>query len=192
MRLMRPEEIRSLRIKLGLTQEQLAELAGVTQAYIAKIEAGIADPKVSTLERILTALEGAKAQKRITAGQIMNAPIISVKPNDKVEKAIRLMESYDISQLPVLEGSTQIGSIAEATILRKIAEGVDMFKLVRSNVEEIMEDPFPTVGKDTDVDTVCHLLEHNPAVLIVDRNRAIGIVTKADVLKLVNEFKRAK
>ncbi len=189
---MRPTEIRNLRIKLGLTQAQLAELAGVTQAYIAKIEAGIADPKVSTLERILTALEGAKAKRRITASQIMNAPIISVKPNDKVEKAIRLMESHDISQLPVLEGSTQIGSISEATILRKIAEGEDMSKLVRSDVEEIMEDPFPTVGRDADVDTIYHLLEHNPAVLIVDRNKAIGIVTKADVLKLVNEFKRIK
>lgn len=192
MRLMKPTEIRNLRIKLGLTQAQLAELAGVTQAYIAKIEAGIADPKVSTLEKILTALEGAKAQRRITASQIMNVPIISVKPNDKVEKAIRLMGSHDISQLPVLEGSTQIGSISEATILRKIAEGEDMSKLVRSDVEEIMEDPFPTVGKDADIDTIYHLLEHNPAVLIVDRNKAIGIVTKADVLKLVNEFKRIK
>ncbi|MCS7131617.1 MAG: CBS domain-containing protein [Hadesarchaea archaeon] len=189
---MKPMEIRNLRIKLGLTQAQLAELAGVTQAYIAKIEAGIADPKVSTLEKILTALEGAKTQRRITASQIMNAPIISVKPNDRVEKAIRLMESYDISQLPVLDGATQVGSISEATILRKIAEGGDMLELVRSNVEEIMENPFPMVGKDTDVDTICHLLEHNPAILIVDRNKAIGIVTKADVLKLVNEFKRAK
>jgi predicted transcriptional regulator len=65
-----------------------------------------------------------------------------------------------------------------------------MFRLVRRDIEEIMEDPFPTIGKDTDVDTVYHLLEHAPAVLVVDRGKPVGIVTKADILKLMGEFKK--
>lgn len=190
MRILKPSEIRALRAKLGLTQAQLAELAGITQAYIAKIEAGTADPRVSTLEKILKALERATREKRITAEQIMAAPIIAVKPEDKIEKAVRLMESYSISQLPVLDGATQVGSISEAALMHKIAAGEDMFRLVRSAIEEIMEDPFPTVGKDTDVDTVYHLLEHCPAVLVVDRGKAVGIITKADVLKLMGELKK--
>lgn len=192
MRILKPTEIRTLRAKLGLTQAQLAELAGVTQAYIAKIEAGTADPRVSTLEKILTALERARVEKRVTAGQIMATPIISVRPTDKIEKAIRLMESYNISQLPVLDGATQVGAISETTIMRKIADGEDMFKLVRRNVEETMDNPFPSISKDTDIDTVYHLLEHNPAVLVIDRGRVAGIVTKADVLKLVNELRKIK
>jgi predicted transcriptional regulator len=177
-------------VKLGLTQAQLAELAGVTQAYIAKIEAGAADPRISTLEKILKALERATSEKRVSAGQIMAAPIIAVRPRDKTEKAVRLMESYDISQLPVLDGTAQVGSVSEATLLHKIAAGEDMFRLVRSDVEEIMEDPFPMIGKDTDVDTVYHLLEHSPAILVADRGKPVGIVTKADVLKLMREFKK--
>jgi predicted transcriptional regulator len=59
MKILKHEEIRAMRMKLGLTQTQLAQLAGVTQAYIAKIEAGKADPRVSTLEKILAALERA-------------------------------------------------------------------------------------------------------------------------------------
>ncbi|MDI6819704.1 MAG: CBS domain-containing protein [Candidatus Hodarchaeaceae archaeon] len=192
MRILKPTEIRTLRAKLGLTQAQLAELAGVTQAYIAKIEAGTADPRVSTLEKILTALKRARVEKRVTAGQIMATPIISVRPNDKIEKAIRLMESYNISQLPILDGATQVGAISETTIMRKIADGEDMFKLVRRNVEETMDNPFPSISKDTDIDTVYHLLEHNPAVLVIDRGRAAGIVTKADVLKLVKELGKIK
>lgn len=192
MRILKPTEIRALRAKLGLTQAQLAELAGVTQAYIAKIEAGTTDPRVSTLEKILTALERARVEKRVTAGQIMATPIISVRPNDKIEKAIRLMESYNISQLPILDGATQVGAISETTIMRKIADGEDMFKLVRRNVEETMDNPFPSISKDTDIDTVYHLLEHNPAVLVIDRGRVVGIVTKADVLKLVKELRKIK
>ena len=177
-------------MKLGLTQVQLAELAGVTQAYIAKIEAGTADPRVSTLEKILKALEKATHEKRVTAEQIMAAPIIAVRPDDRVEKAIRLMESYNISQLPVLDGTAQVGSISEATLMHKISAGEDMFRLVRSSVQEIMEDPFPTIGKDTDADMVYHLLEHASAILVIDRGKPAGIVAKADILKLIGEFKK--
>lgn len=51
-----PREIRKIRKELGITQEELAKKAGVTQAYIAKLEAGKVDPRLSTLNRILQAL----------------------------------------------------------------------------------------------------------------------------------------
>jgi len=189
MRILKPAEIRARRVELGLTQAQLAELAGVTQAYIAKIEAGTADPKVSTLERILKTLERAASEKYVMAEKIMATPVIAVKPEDKIDKAARLMNSYKISQLPVLDGDAQVGSISDATLMRKLTAGEDMSRLVRRSVEEIMESPFPTVSKDTDVDTIYHLLEHSSAVLVVDRGRVVGIVTKADALKLARSPK---
>ncbi len=192
MKILRPSEIRAMRTKLGLTQAQLAELAGVTQAYIAKIEAGAADPRVSTLEKILKALERATAEKHISVEEIMTSPIVRVRPGDKVEKAVRLMGSYKISQLPALDGETQVGSISETALMRKITAGEDMSKLVRRSVEEVMENPFPTVSKDTDVDTIYRLLEHSPAILVVDRGRATGIVTKADILKLVSRSEKPR
>ena len=192
MKIFKPSEIRAMRVKLGLTQVQLAELAGVTQAYIAKIEAGAADPKVSTLENILKALDRATTEKRTCAEEIMASPIVAVKPEDRIEKAVRLMNAYKISQLPVLDGETLVGSISEATLMHKITTGEDMSRLVRRSVDEIMESPFPTVSKDTDVDTIYFLLGHNQAVLVVDRGRAVGIVTKADILKRTGELRKLK
>lgn len=193
MRILRLSEIRTMRTRLGLTQAQLAELAGVSQAYIAKIEAGTVDPRISTLEKISKALERATTmEKRVTVEQIMASPIITVKPNDKIEKAIRLMESNYISQLPVLKGGTQVGSISEGTIVRKIASGEDMLKLLKRGVKEIMEDPFPTVSKNADLDLVYHLLEHGAAVLVIEHGRAVGIATKADVFKLMGKLERAR
>jgi len=185
MRIPKPSEIRAMRTKLGLTQSQLAKLAGVTQAYIAKIEAGDADPKVSTLEKILTALERTVPERPATADVIMTTPVLSVSPTDRIGRAVRLMESKGISQLPVLDGQVQVGSISEATLMHRIAAGDDMAKLIERAVGEIMEESFPTVAKHVDVDTVYSLLEDNPAVIVVDRGRAVGIVTKADVLKLM-------
>jgi len=192
MKVFKPSEIRAMRLKLGLTQVQLAELAGVTQAYIAKIEAGAADPKVSTLENILKALNRATTEKRVHAEEIMASPIVAVKPEDRIEKAVRVMNAYKISQLPVLDGETLVGSISEATLMHKITAGEDMSRLVRQSIKEIMDSPFPTVSKDTDVDTIYFLLEHNQAVLVVDRGRAVGIVTKADILKRTGELRKLR
>lgn len=59
-----PREIRKIRKELGITQEELAKKAGVTQAYIAKLEAGKVDPRLSTLNRILQALLECKRPSR--------------------------------------------------------------------------------------------------------------------------------
>lgn len=184
MRILKPSEIRTLRSGLGLTQAQLAKLAGLTQAYIAKIEAGVADPRISTLERISEALEEASKEEYVTAKQIMTKPIIAVRPKDRVIKVVQLMEAHDISQLPVLDGKMQVGSISEATLVHKILEGEDISKLTQSSADKIMDDPFPTVSENAHIDMIYHLLEHNPAVLVIERARPVGIVTKADILKL--------
>jgi len=188
MRILRLSEVKAMRTRLGLSQKQLAELAGVTQAYISKIEARTVDPRVSTLEKISKALERATAmEKRATVGQIMTSPIVAVKSDDRVDKAIQLMKSHDISQLPVLDEEVQVGSISEATVVQRIASGENMVRLLKRNVDEIMENSFPTVSKDTDIDVVYSLLEHEPAIIVVEHGKVIGIVTKADLFKLAGK-----
>lgn len=49
-------EIIELRKKKGVTQKELAELAGTKQTSIARIESGRANPTVNFLEKIATAL----------------------------------------------------------------------------------------------------------------------------------------
>jgi len=51
-------EITWLRNESGLTQKQLAELTGIDQSDLSKIERGAANPSVATLERIAKALGG--------------------------------------------------------------------------------------------------------------------------------------
>jgi len=188
MRILRLSEVKAMRTRLGLTQAQLAELAGVTQAYIAKIEAGAADPRVSTLEKISKALELATAmEKRATVGQIMTSPIVAVKSKDRVDKAIQFMKSHDISQLPVLDKEVPIGSISESTVVHKIASGENMNRLLKRNVGEIMENSLPTVSKDAEIDVVYQLLKHEPAIIVAEHGKVIGIVTKADLFKLAGK-----
>ncbi|MDQ4502827.1 helix-turn-helix domain-containing protein [Sinomonas sp. ASV322] len=50
------ENIASLRIRAGLSQQRLAELSGVSQPNISAYESGRRTPRPETLERILRAL----------------------------------------------------------------------------------------------------------------------------------------
>lgn len=45
--------IQQARVKKGLTQEQLAELAGTNKSYISKLERNLKDIRFSTLQRII-------------------------------------------------------------------------------------------------------------------------------------------
>jgi transcriptional regulator with XRE-family HTH domain len=47
--------LRYARRRAGLTQRQLAELAGVSQATVGRIEARLMTPRVDTLDRLLRA-----------------------------------------------------------------------------------------------------------------------------------------
>ena len=41
----------------GLTQQQLAERTGISQAYISKLENGNANPSLKTLQRLASAMD---------------------------------------------------------------------------------------------------------------------------------------
>ena len=50
--------VASARARRGLSQSQLAAMTGIDQSDLSKIERGLANPSVATLDRIAKALEG--------------------------------------------------------------------------------------------------------------------------------------
>jgi predicted transcriptional regulator len=56
-----PAQIRAARALLGLSQVELAKMAGISPTALVNIETGASDPKTSTLTAIIGALESAGA-----------------------------------------------------------------------------------------------------------------------------------
>jgi predicted transcriptional regulator len=180
-----PEELRQYRIRVGKTQTELAKKARVSQSLIARIEKGSIDPRVSTLRKILKALKDEETGERVTARQLMRSPVITVASDDPLKKASKLMEKHNISQIPVVRNGVQVGSISEAKVIHEMTSGKDLSEFSSMNVNDIMGDGFPVVTANTDAETLSRLVEFNPCVLIVEKEKLVGIVTKSDVLKLV-------
>jgi transcriptional regulator with XRE-family HTH domain len=56
--------IKALRQRRGMTQEELAEKAGIGRSYLARLETARQDPTLSTLEKLAKAL-GVKVAKLV-------------------------------------------------------------------------------------------------------------------------------
>jgi cystathionine beta-synthase len=106
--------------------------------------------------------------------------IVSVTPGTTVRQALRLMSLHDVSQLPVMEGSNCVGSVADWSLTAKSLENS---KILDATVSEIMDAPFPIVDVGQPVDAVAKLLsKSNPAVLVRSNGAVEGIVTRSDML----------
>jgi predicted transcriptional regulator len=180
------EEIKRKRKKLGISQKRLAELVGVSQPLIARIESGTLDPKLSLIKRIYRVLEEIEG-KSLDARKIMKSPVISVQADEPVKRAAEIMIDNEISQMPVLEGDRMVGSVTENSIVKAlINRGVEAEEL---KVRDVMEEPFPAVDPEESVRPILSLLLESQAVVVMEEGKVKGIITKQDVMKYMTALK---
>ena len=169
--------LKRLRLDAELTQRKLAELVGVSQAHISKIESERVDPRLSTVNKILQILaEGERKNCR----DVMTKRVVFVKPSDKIVKVSELMMKHAISQLPVIENKRVIGTVTEESIIRNLSSTI-----ADERVENVMRPPLPSVPEETSVNMIKPLLEDHPGVLVIKKGDIVGIITRSDLLKTV-------
>ncbi|MEM2103309.1 MAG: CBS domain-containing protein [Candidatus Bathyarchaeia archaeon] len=179
------EEISKKRKMFGLTQKELARLAGVSQSFIAKLESNKINPSYDKVKAVFDALESLEMRIELHAKDVIHENVIGVQKSDPVSKAVKLMIEHGFSQLPVFDGGNVVGSVSEKTVLEHIRSGKDSAEVSRMLVNEVMEEEFPQVGKKTPLRVISNLLQVYPAVLISDKGKIVGIITKADLLKVL-------
>ena len=174
MELPTPQDLRERRTEVGLTQSDLAERAAVSQPLIARIEGGDVDPRLSTLRRIVSALD--EAEGGVTrARDLMQADLVSVGPEQPIREAVRRMDEEAYSQLPVLQEGIPVGSISQGDLVHLGEEARD------EPVGKHKSESFPTVSPNATLDELSNLLEHYKAVLVTDAGETVGIITEADL-----------
>lgn len=180
-------EIKRLRKSLDITQQELAKLSGVSQSTIAKLERGSIKGSYEAVIRIFTALqeESRRNSKANKAGDLATRQIVGVQSNELVKAATELMRSSGISQMPVFQGRQHVGSISENQILARLRDGDRMETIVELKVSDLMEDAFPIVNEDTPIEAVTALLSSSHAVMVGKNGDMTGIITSADLLKML-------
>ncbi len=112
--------------------------------------------------------------------------LVAAEPTTVVRDALALLQHHDISQMPVLSGTENVGSVQEDEVLRRSL--ADETVLERT-VAAVLQAPFPEVGADTPVSDVLHRLKEERALLVRDpaTGTPIGVLTRNDLVGFLSE-----
>ncbi|HEX4634293.1 MAG TPA: pyridoxal-phosphate dependent enzyme [Gemmatimonadales bacterium] len=150
-------------------------LCDTGERYLSKVyndewllENQIVDSERATVASVLSAKDG-KAPE-----------VIQVAPQATVRQALNLMSTYNVSQLPVLDGADGVGAVSEQALM---AAALNDAGTLDRPVREVMDAPFPVVDGDWPLTRLTSLLSRETPAALVRRNGMItGIVTRYDLL----------
>lgn len=125
-------------------------------------------------------------EKNVTVKDIITAKeasaFISVSKGDKIKDVLEIMRANSISQLPVLEGDSIIGSVIEKSILNYMLTNKNGSNA--DTVDKIMGDAFPSVELDTGISELNrYITKDTPAVLTKDSIGQFQIITQYDIIQ---------
>ncbi len=125
----------------------------------------------------------------ITAGQVFltkktsGVPgLISAKSTDKLFEALELMDKYNLSTLPVIDGSDCVGSIVEENVIDKIMNDRN---ISGKQVNDVMDKKLPIIDFNTAFPKAIEMLQKDNTLLVSQHGKIKGILTRYDVLDFI-------
>jgi predicted transcriptional regulator len=181
------EELKKRRIKLGLSQRKFASYLGVSQSTITKIENKKLSPSYDLVKKAYDILDSFGSPQIGLAGDIAIKKVVSVQDNDLISKAVQLLQQHGFKQLPVKDKENHwVGSLSERSISNRLLKVTNPKLLLSREVAEVMDEAFPTVAEDTPISIAIPLLQHFQAILTTKKGRVTGIVTNADLVRMLS------
>jgi cystathionine beta-synthase len=131
-------------------------------------------------------LEVSKPKAMDMVAKHKHLKLLTVNVTDTVSAALELMNKYNISQIPVMEGNEYVGSLNESFLFTRLIENPELKNQV---VKNVMQKPFPVVGEKAPIEEVSKLINRdNNAVLMRDLGGNVHIITKHDIIQAVAEM----
>ncbi len=134
--------------------------------------------------------------KQITVGQIMTTPVITVAPNDTMDKVQAIFRKNNIHHLPVVDDGQVVGMISNTDYMR-LLHGFTLFKTEKSEeyndailrsllANEVMTRQIAVLNPDDSLEMAAGYFRENlfHALPIVDEKtqKLVGIVTTYDLI----------
>jgi cystathionine beta-synthase len=131
----------------------------------------------------------AEDKRGATVGDVLRSkeplpPLITVQDDDVVKNALDLLRRYEISQLPVLQGTQIVGSVNDVAVMQAVFDRAD---LLHKSVRAVMGRPFPALDRNVEIDRAYKLLTlANSAILVTDAAQPVGVLTRQDIISYLS------
>src|SRR5512138_150269 len=131
--------------------------------------------------------ESLAAMRKLTAGDLMSYPIITVECTMPLNEAARLMIEKDINRLLVTERGIPTGVIATSDFVASIAKAE---RIERGTVADVMSDAILVCRDKTPVSSAARAMTtaRYRSVLVVDAyGKPLGVVSEKDLMPLLQD-----
>jgi len=115
--------------------------------------------------------------------------LLSIGADATVREAVGILKEHGISQLPVLDhGGRHCGVVAEIDLLNHL---VDNNGDPNTKLDKLISSDYATVTPNTRLQLLKHIFNDAKVVLVVSDDKAVGILTKIDLIDYLSQDKRA-
>ena len=177
------QSIKQQRIKLKMTQKELASEVDVSTSMINQIESGRSKPSYDTAKKIFEVLANREGStSTYTAGELCSKNIVTMKPTNTLDDAIKKMNQSSISQIPIFDGKKAVGVISDSGLAEQYANGnIEIAK--KKKLLDIMEPAPPIIDHMTPANTLAPIIKYSKCILVTKNSKILGIITASDTLK---------
>ena len=107
--------------------------------------------------------------------------LVAIEPTTSVRSALETLRAHHIAEMPVLDGSGNLGSFREDEVLRR---SFDDTTVLDRTARSVLSSPFPEASADAPVAELIRRLRDERALLIRDGTTGtpLGVVTRHDLV----------
>ncbi|MCA9654329.1 MAG: cystathionine beta-synthase [Myxococcales bacterium] len=114
--------------------------------------------------------------------------LLSIGSDASVREAVHILKENGISQLPVLDGrGRHAGVVSELDLLNHLVENDGD---PETKLENLISSDYATVTPHTRLQLLKHIFNDAKVVLVVEDDKAVGILTKIDLIDYLSQQKR--
>lgn len=107
---------------------------------------------------------------------------VVVRATDTLQTAYKRMRFADVSQLPVLDDDGKlVGIVDEKMLLEGLTRDGKVISL-ENQVSEVMREAQPQLPKETKLEEASALMRSHPMVMVTDKGKLLGLITRVDML----------
>lgn len=120
----------------------------------------------------------------VKVSDIMRKSVVTVKPTDNCEKALKYMVELDIGSVVVTEKHKAVGILTDSNLLERVFYDEKDPKKVK--IKDVMSHPIRTVEPDTDLDEATRIMRDLKIkrLPVAHKNKLVGILTEADIISV--------
>jgi CBS domain-containing protein len=120
----------------------------------------------------------------IKVADAMRKSVVTIHPDDTVDKALRAMVDLDIGCVIVSDKANPLGVITDSNLLERVFyQKRDPSKV---KAKDIMSHPLKSIGPDADLEEAAKLMRdlRMKRLPVVKNNKLIGIITETELINI--------